>query len=114
MLAPDATERLSDRRMPGVEGMAGDATRTCYGGNSPAQGRHRTTFTSRRQIRPHPLGCRRHGDESVSVAPGVVVRKVGRIGPLHTETVAEAKGIFDALGDPQSLLLQVGTLGEIV
>ena len=31
MLAPDAAERLADRRMPGVEGMAGDATRTGYG-----------------------------------------------------------------------------------
>ena len=100
--------------MPGVEGMAGDATRTGYGRNSPAQGRHRITFTSRRQIRPHPLGCRRDGDESVSVAPGVVVRKVGRIGPLHTETVAEAKGIFDALAALLSHAMICGYPAELV
>jgi hypothetical protein len=81
MLVPDAAKRLADRRILGVEGMAGNATRTGNGGDSRAQGRHRKTFTSRRQIGPDHLGCCRHGDESVPVAPGLVVREVGRVGP---------------------------------
>ena len=32
----NAAKRLSDRRMPGVEGMASNATRACNGGNSTA------------------------------------------------------------------------------
>jgi hypothetical protein len=36
MLASDAAERLADRRMLGVEGIAGNATRTRNGGNSTA------------------------------------------------------------------------------
>ena len=38
MLASNAAECLADRRMLGIEGMAGDATRTSNGGNSTAQG----------------------------------------------------------------------------
>ena len=34
MLVPDAAKRLADRRILGVEGMAGNATRTGNGGNS--------------------------------------------------------------------------------
>src|SRR5580765_6196477 len=41
MLASDAAERLANRRMLGIEGMAGNATRTGNGGNSTAQRRHR-------------------------------------------------------------------------
>ena len=95
MLAPDATERLSDRRMPGVEGMAGDATRTGYGGNATAQGRHRITFTSRCQIGPDYLGCRRHGDEPVPVTPSLVVREVGRISPQGRRGI---RGVLVGLG----------------
>jgi hypothetical protein len=72
-------ERLADRRMPGVEGMAGNATRTRNGGNATAQRRHRTAFPGRCQVSSHHLWCGRHGDETVPVAPGLVVREIGRI-----------------------------------
>jgi hypothetical protein len=79
MLASDAAERLADRRMLGVEGMAGNATRTGNGGNSTAQSRHRITFTGSGQIGPNHLGCCGNCDETVPIAPGFVVREVGRI-----------------------------------
>jgi hypothetical protein len=67
--------------MLGVEGMAGNATRTGNGGNSTAQRRHRIAFAGRRQVGSHHLWCGRHGDETVPVAPSPVVREVGRISP---------------------------------
>src|ERR1700751_2788371 len=41
---------------------------------------HRIAFTSSRQIGAHYFGCCGHGDDTVPVAPGLVVREVGRIG----------------------------------
>jgi hypothetical protein len=87
MLTPNAAERLADRRVLGVERMTGNATRTGNGSNSTAQGGHRITFTSSRQIGPDHLGCRRHGDESVPVAPGLIVREIGRIGPQGCRSI---------------------------
>jgi hypothetical protein len=87
MLTSDAAERLADRRMLGVEGMAGNATRTGLGGNSRAQGRHHIAFTSSRQIGPNHLGCCGHSDEAVPVAPGLVGREVGRLGPQGRSSI---------------------------
>ena len=81
MLAADAAERLADRRMLGVERMPGDTAGAGNGGNSAAQGRHRVALAGRRQIGPDHLRRCRHGDETVPVAPGLVVREVGRISP---------------------------------
>ncbi len=94
MLASDAAERLADRRMLGVEGMAGNATSTRNGGNSTAQGRHRIPFTSSRQIGADHLGCCGHGDETVPVAPSLVVREVGRISPQGRRGI---RGVLVAL-----------------
>ena len=74
--------------MLGIEGMAGNATRTGDGGDPTAQGRHRVAFAGRRQIGSDHLGCGRHGDETVPVAPGLVVREVGRIGPQGRRGIA--------------------------
>ena len=87
MLASDAAERLADRRMLGVEGMTGNAACAGNGGNSTAQSWHRITFACSRQIGPDHLGCCGHGDETVPVAPGLVVREVGRIGPQGCRSI---------------------------
>src|SRR5271166_3406173 len=46
VLAPDAAEGLTDRRMLGIEGVACDAAGTGDGGDTPAQGWQRVAFAS--------------------------------------------------------------------
>ena len=74
MLAANATQGLTDCRMLGIKGMAGNTTGTGNSGYSTAQCRHRIAFAGSRQVSPHHLRCGGHGDETVPVAPALVVR----------------------------------------
>jgi hypothetical protein len=62
MLASDAAERLADRRMLGIERMAGDATRTGNGGNPTAQGSALRSLHQRPPARQRSQSYKLSGD----------------------------------------------------
>jgi hypothetical protein len=105
MLTSNAAERLTDRRVLGVEWMACHAASAGNGGDATAQSRHRVAFAGGGQVGADSLGRGRHRRQAVLAAPGLEVGKVGGVGPSCRRRVS---------GVLVSLRLREGQAGRAV
>ena len=87
MLPANAAEGLADRRMFGIQWMAGYPAGASDRSDAATQCRKCIAFAGSREICTDDLWRCWHRIESVPVTPGLVVREVGRIGPQRCRRV---------------------------
>jgi hypothetical protein len=99
MRTPNAAQRLADRRVFGVERMAGHATGAGNGRDAAAQGRHGVAFAGGGKIGADDLGGGGHCLKTVLAAPGHEVGEVSGVRPQRRWRVG---GVLVSLGLRQS------------